>query len=1303
MELRRWSFKLESDSARGALLNPNIEAPTEPPTKLRAITTHSESLKLKLQANSLYIPVLIRDPQTLQYVSKDKQSLLIDSGATKNFIDEQEAKRLQLPTERLNQSIRVTLIDGNDSVAGLITHFTTLQLIFEDGTEQLEKFYLTKIDEEHPWVLGYDWLRRRNPEIDWNEPSIKLDRNQEKARALKLFETLEQARTHQDCKGEVKGGEETDFEEQVKRIRNGKHNKKITILGNKATNSRQKVVPTRRTKGYVQNLRASRFINLAEKENLPITMLHIRAANLKKGTKSNSGGYEAQGKDDKGEMTDEEVLQLKVPKEYHEFKDVFSAEEAKEIPPHRPYDHKIETIDGQLPPHGRIYNMSQVELDALKSYIDEMLAKGFIRTSYSPIGAPVLFVTKKNGTLRLCVDYRALNKITVKNRYPLPLSGDLMDRLSQAKYYTKIDLRVGYNNIRIAEGEEWKTAFRTRYGSYEYLVMPFGLTNAPATFQHFMNDIFHDLLDVCVVVYLDDILIYSDDLNIHRQQVKDVLARLRKYNLHARPEKSGFHMDSIEYLGVMISPNGVAMDPEKVKVILEWPAPTTVKELQSFLGFANFYRRFIDNYSGITKALTSLLKKNNPYEWTDACENAFQILKRSFTEAPVLRHFDPEDMIVLESDASDYAIAGILSQYDSEGVLRPVAFYGRTMIAAELNYDIYDKELLAIVECFRLWRHYLEGAKHTIQVFTDHNNLQYFTTTKQLSRRQARWSERLANFDFTINYRPGRLGAKPDAITRRPDVYPKKLLQDTTNAINNKILIPPEQLRATIAINEHKTLRTIINMTKKTGLDTEGLKYQKLLNDGDTNFAQEGQLILRDGRIYVPDIENLRFKMIQSYHDHKLRGHPGVRKTRELIMRDVFWKGITKDIEDYVKACPVCRRAKAVRAKPYGFLKQLTIPDRKWSHLTMDHIEQLPLSNEYDAILVIVDRMTKQAIFIPCKTSDTTSDLAKHFVNHVFSKHGVPFSITSDRGKLFISQVWQSICAMLDIKSALSTAYHPETDGQTERVNQILEQYLRCYVNYLQKDWSDLLPLAEFAYNNTPQDSIGMTPFFANKGYHPILNVDIAKVKGTRILETAQDWASLNTYLKERLQQSFDKAALYFDEGRTQAPKWKVGDKVYLNTKNIKTKRPTKKLDWKNFGPFKIIECIGTHAYRLELPPQWKIHNVFHVNLLSKAHPDKYPQRKIKGQPEVELEDEQEYEIERILNIKKVGGSGRSSRYEYLVRWVGYDENDDLWQKPETLYAAQDLVFQFHKENPELARPYNLTSLFEKGKKESQV
>src|ERR1700719_913554 len=278
--------------------------------------------------------------------------------------------------------------------------------------------------------------------------------------------------------------------------------------------------------------------------------------------------------------------------------------------------------------------------------------------------------------------------------------------------------------MRIAEGDKWKTVFCTCYGAFEYLVMPFGLTNAPATFQRLMNDIFHDLVDVYVVVYLDDILIYSDNNEQHREHVREVLRRLRKNNLHARPEKCNFHTMTVKYLGVIVSPEGIAMDPSKTQTILGWPAPSRIHDLQSFLGFANFYRRFIDNYSGTVIPLTRLLRKDTPWKWSLRCQEIFDMLKQAFTEAPVLWHYDPDHPITLECDASDYAIAAILSQTDpATNELRPIAFYARTMIAAELNYDIYDKELLVIHEAFKQWRAYLKGAWYEI-VFSNHNNLQ---------------------------------------------------------------------------------------------------------------------------------------------------------------------------------------------------------------------------------------------------------------------------------------------------------------------------------------------------------------------------------------------------------------------------------------------------------------------------------------------------------------------------------------------------------------------------------------------------
>ena len=301
-----------------------------------------------------------------------------------------------------------------------------------------------------------------------------------------------------------------------------------------------------------------------------------------------------------------------------------------------------------------------------------------------------------------------------------------------------------------------------------------GLTNAPTTFQRFMNDIFSDMLDVCVVVYLDDILIYSSDTATHRQQVKEVLRRLRKHGLYAKPEKCEFHKDQVEYLGYILTPEGLFMASDKVKVIQDWPDPRKVKDVQSFLGFANFYRRFIYNFSDIVVPLTRLTRKHVPFVFGEKEKASFEFLKSAFSSAPVLHHWLPDQPIIVETDASDYALAAILSIQLESGEIHPVAFHSRSFNSTELNYDVHDKELYAIYEAFQIWRHYLDGAPHPIDVITDHKNLEYFSTTKVLNRRQARWSEYLCQFNLIIRFRPGKLGTKPDALTRRWDVYAKE-------------------------------------------------------------------------------------------------------------------------------------------------------------------------------------------------------------------------------------------------------------------------------------------------------------------------------------------------------------------------------------------------------------------------------------------------------------------------------------------------------------------------------------------------
>jgi hypothetical protein len=350
-----------------------------------------------------------------------------------------------------------------------------------------------------------------------------------------------------------------------------------------------------------------------------------------------------------------------------------------------------------MPPFGPIYPLSKTKLEALRKWLDENMAKGFIQASSSPARAPILFVKKGDSSLRLCIDYRGLNEGTIQNRYPLPLLHETLLHLQKAKYYTKLDICGAYNLVRMAKGEEWKMAFRTRYGLFESLVMPFGLTNAPASFQHFINDVLQPYLDVFVTAYLDDILIYSDNLDDHHTHIRKVLQALSNTDLHLKPEKCEFHCQEVKYLGFIISMSGTKMDPAKVTTIQEWPTPKNVKDVQSFLGFTNFYRHFIKSYSSIMAPLTHLTRKDTKFIWDTTCIDSFAALKYAFMTAPILRYFDYDHEAIVETDALDYVSAGILSQYDDEGILHLVTFFSKKHSPAEYNYEIYDKELMAII------------------------------------------------------------------------------------------------------------------------------------------------------------------------------------------------------------------------------------------------------------------------------------------------------------------------------------------------------------------------------------------------------------------------------------------------------------------------------------------------------------------------------------------------------------------------------------------------------------------------------
>ncbi|XP_073465040.1 uncharacterized protein [Aquarana catesbeiana] len=630
--------------------------------------------------------------------------------------------------------------------------------------------------------------------------------------------------------------------------------------------------------------------------------------------------------------TDSELFQA-VPKVYHDFLDVFSKKGAETLPPHRAYDCPIELLPGAEVPFGRIFPLTELEQGALKAYIDENLEKGFIRPSTSPAGAGIFFVEKKDHSLRPCIDYRELNKITVKNRYPLPLLPELFQRLGTATIFTKLDLRGAYNLVRIRKGDEWKTAFRTRFGHFEYMVMPFGLCNAPATFQYFINDVFRDYLDLFVIVYLDDILIFSSSLESHRRHVKCVLARLRLHGLYAKAEKCEFEQESIPFLGLIISVEGIKMDPHKVAAILDWPAPTDKKGVQRFIGFANFYRKFIKGFSAIIEPITQLTKQGVRFHWSPEAQSAFESLKRLFTSAAVLKHPDSSLPFVLEVDASESAVGAILSQRQgTKALLYPVAFFSRKLSSAERNYDVGDRELLAIKSALEEWRYLLEGAAHPILIYTDHKNLEYLKSAKRLRPRQARWALFFSRFSFHVTYRPGSKNIKPDALSRMFHKPQETSPPDTILSPGNFFLLQED----------------LLSRIKQASVG--------LVPAMRTKLQEKDGLLWFGSKIFVP--EGLRVTILELCHDHALAGHFGVTKTADLVLRTFWWPQVPKDCKKYVESCTICARNKVSRTRAWGLLKPLPVPDRPWKMLSIDLIVELPPAEGHTAIFV-VETMTK--------------------------------------------------------------------------------------------------------------------------------------------------------------------------------------------------------------------------------------------------------------------------------------------------------------------------------------------------------
>jgi RNase H-like domain found in reverse transcriptase/Reverse transcriptase (RNA-dependent DNA polymerase)/Integrase zinc binding domain/Retroviral aspartyl protease/Chromo (CHRromatin Organisation MOdifier) domain/DNA N-6-adenine-methyltransferase (Dam) len=922
-------------------------------------------------------------------------------------------------------------------------------------------------------------------------------------------------------------------------------------------------------------------------------------------------------------------------------------EEPCHLPDPRPYDHTIELVPGAKPPQQRTARMSPLELEEVQRQLGDYLAKGWIQPSSSPFGAPILFARKKDGTLRMCIDYRALNLISVKNRYPLPRVDELLDQLQGSAVFSALDLWSGYHQVRIHPDDIHKTAFRTRHGHFEFTVLPFGLTNAPATFMGMMNDVLRPFLDKFVVVYLDDILIYSKSLPEHLDHLEQVLATLKQHKLQVKLKKCSFGKVSVPFLGFLVTKEGIRPDPAKVRAVQDWPVPTNVTEVRSFLGFTGFCRRFIRDYARIALPLTHLTRSDVPFptQLTSAQLAAFAALKLALTSAPLLLlpRLGPDQDFVLYTDASQLAVGAVLLQDQGQG-LQPIAYESRKLSPAEVNYPVSELELLAIVHSLRVFRCYLEGCRE-FTIFTDHDTLKYFMTQKTLTNRKARWQELVAPYapNMVIKYRKGSEN-RADALSRMPEVA------------------------------------TLSALTATLGSDQGFLKSLREAYTADTyytptppKFVTKADDVFYVGtRLCVP--RSLATQLLREYHDSPAGGHLGFSKTIAALTSKFWWPHMSRSVRAYVTSCGTCQRTKPSQQKPAGLLCPLPIAEQPWAQVSLDLITDLPSADGFDSIVVFVDTFTKMAHFVPTNKTVSAQQLALLFIRHVYRLHGLPQRLISDRDPRILSDFFASLFKRLGTTLAPSTAYHPQTDGQTKRTNRTLEQILRAYVHPLHDDWPSHLPLVEFVYNNSIQTSTTVSPFFANYGFKPFTPADVALASseppssspsGQDLLSRIRD---TQTLVAAQLQLAQARMKAYADASRRELA-FQVGDLVKLNTKNIKIAgQLTRKFKDRFIGPFPVEAVVSAVSYKLTLPAAIKIHPVFHVSLLNPWNEDAEHPAHIQPDRPVpfasdEIRGDDVFTVDAIVDVKiGLDPSNRGKTLLFLVHWLGYPPSEATWE-----------------------------------------
>ena len=973
-------------------------------------------------------------------------------------------------------------------------------------------------------------------------------------------------------------------------------------------------------------------------------------------------------------------------------------------------NHAIDLVPGAEPPARPPFRLSQAEDAELRRQLDQLIEDGLVSTSVSPFGAPILFVKKKDGTLRLCVDYRLLNKLTIRDAYPLPRIQDLLDDMKDATVFSKMDLKTGYYQLRMLPEDEHKTAFSTRYGTFQWKVLPLGLCNAPATFQRTMDQIFKSVKGRCMWIYLDDLIVFSKNISEHREHIKEIFQLLAVNNLRLARPKCEFARETLQFLGHTISPGFVGTEAAKTEAIHAWPTPNTVRELQAFLGLANYYRRFIKNFAAVAAPLTDLVggpagSTRRLTTWSATADRAFQTLKAALVSAPVLAMPRTNGPYRLICDASDLAVGAILEQdwQDGEG-FRPVAYASKRLSAAEVNYDIRNKELLAVTYGLRQFRVYLLGAPFTI--LTDHESLKYLLTQKDLTGRLARWAELLADYDLEIRHIRGR--DNPADVLSRPPSSAVTLAETTvdleahpTDDHDDQEAGRTRRRTAATPIAAITSVRVELSQPTSThGAKTGGDAFfddiiAALRNPNNQTttqhirlraarfvFGEDGHLYLREGMRRCITEYAERLHLLQETHDGRSAGHQGVDRTIGRLVRVAFWPSLVKDVRDYVGSCDACQRNKPPHQYPHAAHQPLEVPNKPWEDVSMDFMSMPPSPRGNDTLLVVNDLFSSQLHLIPTVATADATTTANLFISNIFRLHGLPSSIVSDRDPRFTGEVWGALWKSLGARLRMSVAHRPQADGATERANRAIQEVLRAYVNSLGSDWDDpaTLATAEFALNSSTKNgrpsafemATGLMPKSAvdllpnQHSAHEPANMTSSAIAGDLRRRLALAKEALHT-AKERQAKSADLA------NPPHQVHFAIGQQVLLSTQHYPQFR-LNKLAAKFIGPFRVTKVRGANV-TLDLPRRFRIHKTMNMESLRPFREStRWPGRTTAPPPPIPASSGNGgllFTIEKFLQERTFRG-----KPQLLVRWAGYGPAEDSWEPLEDVAPQSPLLLQ---------------------------